>query len=198
MKKLKEDKEREILEAAVKVFARHGFHGAKMAGIAEEAGVSAGTLYNYFTDKEDMFDRVFAVFCREVSQGIAQLGSRSDFSCLEKLDGAVDLVFDLLGPHPDLIKVFANEFEPRIKSGDPSFMADYLRFKEIFVSLIERGGREKCFNANIPPDVASEFIMGGVKRIIYAMALEPKRYRLNTMRQNVKLMIRRGIVLYEE
>ena len=198
MKKIKGDKEAEILGAAVRVFARNGFHRSKMAAIAQEAGVSAGTLYNYFSDKDHMFDRIFDDMCKAFYAGIEPLRTRDDFSCLEKLEGAVDLVFDLLGPYPDLITVFANEFEPRIKEGDPSFMADYNRFKAVFISLIERGAEEGGFNSNIPAPIACEFIMGGIKRIIYAMALEPDRYSLSFMRQNVKLMIRRGILLHGE
>lgn len=44
-----------ILEAAEAVFARKGFTGARMADVAEEAGVATGTLYNYFDSKQDVF-----------------------------------------------------------------------------------------------------------------------------------------------
>jgi AcrR family transcriptional regulator len=45
----------QILEAAVKVFARRGFGSATVAEIAEEAGVAPGTIYIYFEGKEDLF-----------------------------------------------------------------------------------------------------------------------------------------------
>lgn len=44
-----------ILEAAAKTFGRLGFHDAKMTDIAAEAGVAAGTLYNYFASKDEIF-----------------------------------------------------------------------------------------------------------------------------------------------
>lgn len=44
-----------ILDAATRVFGRLGFHAAKMADIAAEAGVAAGTLYNYFKSKDEVF-----------------------------------------------------------------------------------------------------------------------------------------------
>lgn len=43
---------RQILDAATKVFAERGFHRARIKEIAREAGVSEGTIYNYFEDKE--------------------------------------------------------------------------------------------------------------------------------------------------
>ncbi len=47
-----------ILTAAELVFGRLGFHDAKMADIAAEAGVAAGTLYNYFKNKDQVFESI--------------------------------------------------------------------------------------------------------------------------------------------
>lgn len=44
----------QILEAAARVFAEAGFHSARMQDVAARAGLSNGTLYNYFTSKEDL------------------------------------------------------------------------------------------------------------------------------------------------
>lgn len=49
------DKRRQILAGARKVFLKHGFDGASMNDIARVAGVSKGTLYVYFKDKERLF-----------------------------------------------------------------------------------------------------------------------------------------------
>ncbi len=47
-----EARREQILRAAATCFRRDGFHGASMADIAREAGLSAGHLYNYFDGKE--------------------------------------------------------------------------------------------------------------------------------------------------
>ncbi|RKH25277.1 TetR/AcrR family transcriptional regulator [Corallococcus sp. CA041A] len=49
-----------ILLAAAAVFARDGLHAAKMESIAEQAGVSVGTLYNHFTDRAALLDALRA------------------------------------------------------------------------------------------------------------------------------------------
>ncbi len=51
----KDDVEQRILDAAVELFARGGYASAGMAAIAKAAGVSAGNLYRYFANKEDLF-----------------------------------------------------------------------------------------------------------------------------------------------
>jgi len=48
----KPDKRDEIIRAALELIAEHGFHGAPMAMIAEQAGVGAGTIYRYFENKD--------------------------------------------------------------------------------------------------------------------------------------------------
>ncbi len=63
-------KERQILDGAASVFARDGYEGASMSRIAREAGVSKGTLYNYFSGKAELFA---AYVHRDCSRWIALL-----------------------------------------------------------------------------------------------------------------------------
>lgn len=60
------EKRRQIIEGAAALFTRHGYEGASMADIAAGAGVSKGTLYNYFACKSDLF----AAFVGEMAQGM--------------------------------------------------------------------------------------------------------------------------------
>ena len=53
-----EDKRRLILDAAVRVFARKGYHTSRVGDIAEEAGVAHGLLYHYFRSKEELLEAV--------------------------------------------------------------------------------------------------------------------------------------------
>ena len=53
------DRRRELVEAAVRVFARKGFHGSRVGDIAEEAGVAHGLLYHYFRSKDEVLETIF-------------------------------------------------------------------------------------------------------------------------------------------
>lgn len=66
-----------ILEAAAAVFGRLGFLDARMVDIAKEAGVSVGTLYNYFVSKDAVID---ALHNHEMEELQAQLAQVSDTS----------------------------------------------------------------------------------------------------------------------
>ena len=53
------DKRRVILDAAVRVFAREGFHTCRVSDIADEAGVAYGLVYHYFKSKDQVLDTLF-------------------------------------------------------------------------------------------------------------------------------------------
>ena len=53
------DKRRLILNAAVRVFARQGFHACRVSDIADEAGVAYGLVYHYFASKDEILDTLF-------------------------------------------------------------------------------------------------------------------------------------------
>src|SRR5215216_6462991 len=53
------DKRDRILKAAVKVFARSGFHATRVSEVAKAAGVADGTIYLYFKSKEELLFSLF-------------------------------------------------------------------------------------------------------------------------------------------
>ena len=59
------EKERQILDGAAAAFSRDGYEGASMSGIAAAAGVSKGTLYNYFDGKKALFTAFVQRECTE-------------------------------------------------------------------------------------------------------------------------------------
>ncbi|MBP1909207.1 TetR/AcrR family transcriptional regulator [Methanolobus bombayensis] len=59
MKKQVTDKKAALLQAALKLFTERGFHGTTSAQISKEAGVATGTLYHYFSSKEDLINELY-------------------------------------------------------------------------------------------------------------------------------------------
>ena len=68
-------KRRQILDGACQVFLAQGFDAASMGAIAREAGVSKGTLYVYFKDKEELFEAIVEEQCRQQAEQIFTLDS---------------------------------------------------------------------------------------------------------------------------
>lgn len=68
----KQEKRNQIIEAAVKVFARLGFPNTKMLQIAQTAGIGKGTIYEYFRSKEELFIAVINAYMKEMDNQIAR------------------------------------------------------------------------------------------------------------------------------
>src|ERR1700738_2444364 len=66
------EKRRRILDAAVRVFAQEGFYNAKVARIAEVAGVADGTIYLYFKSKDDLLISLFEDRMERVNENLRE------------------------------------------------------------------------------------------------------------------------------
>lgn len=109
-----------ILDAAMKVFTRRGFAGARMEEIAKEAGINRALLHYYFRDKETMFNLIFETRFKEFFSGIARILS-SDLPLFEKIRQMISHEIDTLTKHPDIprfvIMEVANQPERLIQYG---------------------------------------------------------------------------------
>lgn len=104
---IKNQKEKDILEAAVKVFSKNGYHSSKMQDIANEASVGKGTLYEYFNSKAHLFGRMVG-FCMD--RYIEELESKMKWT-----KNIEDMFTDIarfhgkfLSEHIDMVQTFMN------------------------------------------------------------------------------------------
>ena len=79
------DKRRLILDAAVRVFARQGFHACRVSDVADEAGVAYGLVYHYFQSKEEIMGTLFTERWQIMLDAIVAIDERSDLPAREKL-----------------------------------------------------------------------------------------------------------------
>lgn len=106
------EKEELIKQAAIRVFASEGFHKARMEAIAREAGVAVGTIYNYFTGKEDVLLSVFEAELEERLSFFEQLRG-SGLTIPEQIAKILQEHFSLLQQKPELAHVLLQErFNP--------------------------------------------------------------------------------------
>jgi len=64
------DKRDAILKATLSLVSENGFHGTPMSRIAKEAGVSAGIIYHYFDNKEDLIDELYKKLKIDLAQAM--------------------------------------------------------------------------------------------------------------------------------
>ena len=70
------DKRRLILDAAIIVFAREGFHGCRVSDIAKQANVAYGLVYHYFSSKDEVLDTLFTERWSLLLEAIGEVDAR--------------------------------------------------------------------------------------------------------------------------
>ena len=73
----KEEKKRDLLKAAMRVFAQRGVVNTKMADIALAAGIGKGTIYEYFRSKEDIFAEAYHLVFQGIEEKIGAVLDRA-------------------------------------------------------------------------------------------------------------------------
>ena len=102
------DKRRLILDAAVRVFARQGFHACRVSDIADEAGVAYGLVYHYFASKDEVLDTLFLERWNVMLELIREVDAEP-IPVREKLAAIASFIVDSYRHDPDLMKVIIVE-----------------------------------------------------------------------------------------
>lgn len=94
-----ENTESKIIEAAIEVFEKKGFDGARMQEIADTAGINKSLLHYYFRSKSKLFEKVFARIFSEVVVAVSQVVDNSE-TIEELLESFVSVYINLLKSKP--------------------------------------------------------------------------------------------------
>jgi AcrR family transcriptional regulator len=132
-----------IMEAAIRIFGRTGFSASKIADIATEAGVATGTLYNYFSSKEEIFLSI-------LDDGRERLGAELELRTsiedpLTRMRELVRVMFGFLEEHGVLFTIYMQiggsptHFRCEANAGDEEFRQFILA--QFTAALTEAGER---------------------------------------------------------
>jgi AcrR family transcriptional regulator len=177
----------EIIEAAAKVFARRGYHGASTQDIADVLGMRQASLYYYFDSKEAALEAV----CRHGHAGYVERLleiARSDASASEKLAQA--LVHHIAPERRDLTLAFIRERRFLPLPARKRIRAYEVQYERAIQRIIEEGMRSGEFRAGVDARMATLafFGLGNSAAVWYGRepAATPERVR----REYVDLLVR--------
>ena len=158
-----EEKRRQILDAAVRVFARDGFHTSRVGDIAEEAGVAHGLLYHYFSSKDEVLQTVFRENWAQLLERFEAVEA-SDEPADEKLRGIVKILLRTWRNDPGLVTVMVREVgrSPQLATQ----VDDIGRAFAVIERVIERGQSEEVFRPELDARLASWVVYGGLEEIL--------------------------------
>ena len=159
------EKRRVILDAAVRVFARQGFHTCRVSDIADEAGVAYGLVYHYFSSKEEILDTLFLERWDVMLQAIAE-ADRSALPPREKLRAVAGFIIDSYRHDPDVMKVIIVEVTRAANTFGLTHLAKIRDAYAGIAAIVAGAQADGAFRAEITPAFAAQAFYGAVEQVL--------------------------------
>jgi len=159
------DRRRQILDAAVRVFARQGFHACRVSDIADEAGVAYGLLYHYFRSKEEVLDTVFLERWDVLLEVIREIDS-SGRPPREKLRAIASFVVDSYRHDPDLMKVIIVEVTRAANSFGRTHLRKIDEAYGLIADVVVKAQEDGAFRADVTPQFAALAFYGALEQVL--------------------------------
>jgi TetR/AcrR family transcriptional regulator, fatty acid metabolism regulator protein len=163
------EKRRQILRAAITVFARSGYHGSRVSDVAKEAGVAYGLVYHYYGSKEDLLEAVFRRTWSRMLEAVEEI-ERSGVPAREQLAAVARIVLGAWETDPDLVRVLVKEV-----TRSPQLGREVEEIEHAFEALerIVRAGQESGdLRDDVPPRIAASILYGALEDVLTSWVFE--------------------------
>jgi len=186
------DKPQQIIDAAVRVFARNGFYNSRVSDIAREAGIASGTIYLYFKTKDEILVTLFrdrmAAFVAHLRREIA-----AEPDPVAKIRRLVGVHFAVLEQSPALAEVVQVELRQGHKFFRGASAHEVSAYFELIGSILEEGVAAGRFHADLPVKVATKMLFGAMDQVTTSWVLGKRGYRLADAAEPVANIFLKGV-----
>ena len=159
------DKRRQILDAAIRIFARQGFHSTRVSDIADEAGVAYGLVYHYFRSKEEVLNELFSERWSLLLAAIEE-ADRDGATPRAKLETVAAFIVDSYQHNPELMKVIIVEVTRAANSFGRTHLPEIRRAYESIAKIVADGQEAGAFRRDIDPAFASMAFYGAIEQLL--------------------------------
>jgi AcrR family transcriptional regulator len=162
------EKRKLILDAAIRVFAEHGYHGARVGDIAEDAGVAHGLLYHYFASKDDVLRTIFAENWGDLLERFRAVEAAAE-PAPDKLVGIAKILLRTWRNDPALVTVMVREVARSQLLQDQ--VEEVREAFAIVQRVIEEGQAVGAFRRDVDARLASWLFYGGLEEVLTGWVL---------------------------
>jgi TetR/AcrR family fatty acid metabolism transcriptional regulator len=159
------DKRRVILDAAVRVFARQGFHTCRVSDIADEAGVAYGLVYHYFGSKDEVLDTLFVERWDILLDAIRETDAQPT-PPREKLSAIASFIIDSYRHDPELMKVIIVEVTRAANSFGRTHLAKIGEAYGLIADIVRKAQEEGAFSPAVSPQFAAMAFYGAIEQVL--------------------------------
>ena len=165
------DRRRQILDAAIRVFARQGFHACRVSDIAREAGVAYGLVYHYFNSKDQVLNELFVERWSLLLAAIEEVDSRPILP-REKLDAVAGFIIDSYRHDPELMKVIIVEVTRAANSFGRTHLPEISQAYDLIAKIVRDAQAAGDFRDDVDPTFASMWFYGAIEQLLSGWVFE--------------------------
>lgn len=173
MEKAEKDKKELIREAATRVISRKGYFQTRPKDVAEEAGISVGTIYNYFESKQEILVDIFSEEFSDRKEFYQELSDK-DLPLIEQIKKILKRHFSRLSNHKELMRVIIQErFKPGSKLGrklNESYGEVIYYIEQLIEEALEKEQIRPC-----NPKIIASALFGSVESTIASGILQDEK-----------------------
>jgi TetR/AcrR family transcriptional regulator, fatty acid metabolism regulator protein len=162
------DRRRQILAAAVKVFARKGFHASRVGDIAEEAGIAYGLVYHYYESKEDLLETIFRTTWTEMLARIGEV-EEAGVPAAEAVRQVTALLLRTWRRDPDLVRVLVREVTRNQHVQQE--IEEITQAMEALERIIRRGQESGEFRTELDSRLSAVVFYGALEEVLSSWVL---------------------------
>jgi TetR/AcrR family transcriptional regulator, fatty acid metabolism regulator protein len=162
------DKRRVILDAAITVFARQGFHSCRVSDVADEAGVAYGLVYHYFSSKEEILNTLFTERWQLMLDAIVEIDRRQSLTAREKLAQVAGFIIDSYRHEPDLMKVIIVEVTRAANTFGRHHLGKIREAYDLIAGIVEQARADGSFKSDISAEFAAMCFYGAIEQLLSA------------------------------
>lgn len=188
----KNNKYHQILEAAVRVFARQGFYQSTIAQIAKEAGVADGTIYLYFKNKDDILVQFFSYRTKQVFESFREEVDRAQTSA-DKLRNLVRRHLAEFQRDRDGAVVYQVETHQSSRLAEDQIREMSQMYRDLISEIVEQGQQEGTIRKDLYVGLVKRFIIGAVDEVINTWLHSNGEYDLVSMADPLVELFMTGI-----
>ncbi len=188
------DKSQNIIEAAVRVFARKGYYNSRVSDIAREAGIAAGTIYLYFKTKDDILVTLFRDKMTEFV-GSLRKAVADEPDAIAKVRRLVALHFRMLEDNPELAEVVQIELRQGQKFFRGASSQEIGAYFALIGSLLEEGVVQGRFRQDLPVKIATKMLFGAMDQMATSWVLGKRGYSLTDTAPAVAEIFLQGVAV---
>jgi TetR/AcrR family fatty acid metabolism transcriptional regulator len=186
------DKHQQIIDAAIRVFARAGYYNSRVSDIAREAGIASGTIYLYFKTKDEILVTLFrekmAEWVAHVRKEIA--GVTDPVARIRRL---VVLHFTVLEANPALAEVVQVELRQGHKFFRGASAHEVSAYFDLIGSVLDEGVASGQLRNDLPIKVATKVLFGAMDQVATSWVLGKRAYRLVDAADAVAAIFIKGV-----